>query len=191
MGIYASENQRVQLLDFLQLLQKWNRVYNLTAIASPTEMVRLHLLDSLAVLPYLQGTQVLDVGTGAGLPGIPLALLSPDREFTLLDSNAKKIRFVTQATIELGLPNVKVVHARLDQFSPTTGFDSILARAFASLPDIFGQTLRFLNPGGVILAQKGRLPQYEINQLKNAVLEVFPLQITGIDAARHLIVIKV
>ncbi len=191
MNIHADPQQRVGLLDFLRLLRKWNRVYNLTAIENLAEMVRLHLLDSVSVLPFLKGERVLDVGTGAGLPGIPLALLSPDREFTLLDGNAKKTRFVRQAAIELGLTNVRVEHARIERFRPAEGFDSILSRAFTSLDGIVKETSRLLNPGGVILAQKGKLPEEEIRALENAVVEAFPLTIPGIDAERHLIAISI
>lgn len=191
MKIPATAGQRNRLLDFLRLLRKWNRVYNLTSIANPAEMLRLHLLDSLAVLPYLKGALVLDVGTGAGLPGIPLALFAPDKAFTLLDSNAKKTRFVMQAAIELGLANVHVEHARLEQYRPAQGFDTLLARAFASLPDIVSETARLLNPGGVILAQKGKLPEQEINALENVTVETFRLDIPGIDAERHLIAIQI
>lgn len=190
MNIPATAQQRGRLLDFLHLLRKWNRVYNLTAIENQADMVRLHLLDSLAVLPYLSGVQVLDVGTGAGLPGIPLAALAPEREFTLLDSNAKKTRFVQQAVIELGLPNVRVEQARIEQYRPSHGFDVILARAFASLPAIVGETARMLNPGGTILAQKGKSPEQEFKTLENVTVEDFPLHIPGIDAQRHLIAIK-
>jgi 16S rRNA (guanine527-N7)-methyltransferase len=156
--IAADAAQQARLLEFPRLLRKWNRVYNLTAIEDPAQMVRLHLLDSLSLLPYLRGARVLDVGTGAGLPGIPLAIMAPGAAFTLLDSNAKKTRFVRQAAIELGLANVQVEHARIEQFRPAQGFDTILTRAFASLPVIVAETARLLNPGGLILAQKGKLP---------------------------------
>ncbi len=191
MEIAATATQQSRLLQFLGLLQKWNRVYNLTSIDGPAEMLRLHLLDSLSVLPYLHGARVLDVGTGAGLPGIPLALLAPDKEFTLLDSNSKKTRFVRQAAIELGLANVKVAHERIERFRAAEGFDSLLARAFADLPEIVAQTHRLLNPGGIILAQKGKIAQDELKSVENAAVEVFPLHIPGIGAERHLIAIKV
>jgi len=191
LNISADAVQRDRLLDFLRLVRKWNRVYNLTSIDDPAEMVPLHLLDSLAVLPYLKGARVLDVGTGAGLPGIPLALLSPDKNFTLLDSNAKKTRFVQQVAIELGLANVRVEHARLEHYRPQEGFDTILARAFASLAAIFSETSRLLRPSGIILAQKGKLPGDEISALEKMNVEVFPLSVPGIAAARHLIVIQI
>jgi 16S rRNA (guanine527-N7)-methyltransferase len=189
MKLAATPAQRAGLLAFLNLLRKWNRVYNLTAITDTKDMVPLHLLDSLALLPYLPAGRVLDVGTGAGLPGIPLALLCPEREFTLLDSNAKKTRFVQQAAIELGLANVRVEHARIELFQPPQGFDAILARAFASLPDIVAETSRLLNPGGMILAQKGKTPVAEIHALQQVAVESFPLHIPGVAAARHLIAI--
>lgn len=190
MDLPSTPKQRGKLLDFLNLLLKWNRVYNLTAIDRPEDMVRLHLLDSLAILPHLHGGRVLDVGTGAGLPGIPLALLAPEREFTLLDSNAKKTRFVQQAAIELGLGNVTVEQTRVERFVPPIGFDTILSRAFSGLADIVRQTARLLNPGGVILAQKGRLPEPEIRQLNDLLINIIPLAVPGIDAERHLIAIK-
>lgn len=190
LGIPASAEQRAGLLAFLQLMRKWNRVYNLTAITDTKDMVPLHLLDSLALLPHLPAGRILDVGTGAGLPGIPLALLVPEREFTLLDSNAKKTRFVQQAAIELGLANVRVEHSRIELFQPPQGFDAILTRAFASLTDIVAETRRLLNPGGVLLAQKGKLPADEINALHHVHVEQHPLHIPGLAAARHLIAIS-
>lgn len=185
MGVAAEAGQREGLLVFLQLLRKWNRVYNLTSITDPADMVRLHLLDSLAVLPHLKGRRVLDVGTGAGLPGIPLALLAGDKEFTLLDGNSKKTRFVQQAIIELGLRNARVVHARIERFADPEGFDVILARAFASLPVIVEHTRRLLAPGGVILAQKGKWAEQE--SPAPFAVESVPLKIPGVDAERHLL----
>lgn len=180
-----------KLLAFAALLRKWNRVYNLTSIENPEDMVRLHLLDSLALLPYLAGTRILDVGAGAGLPGIPLAACAPEREFVLLDANAKKTRFMLQAAIELGLSNVRVEHARIERYRPERGFDSIMARAYARLSLLVEQTARLLAPGGVILAQKGKLPAEEIRALENASVEIVPLAVHGIEAARHLIAIKI
>ena len=189
MGLPSTPEQRQKLLHFLQLLRKWNRVYNLTSITDPAEMVRLHLLDSLALVPYLAGKRVLDVGTGAGLPGIPLAIVAENLEFTLLDSNAKKTRFVQQAVIELGLGNVRVVHMRIERFQDESGFDVILARAYASLADIVEQTRRLLSAGGVILAQKGKSPERECLTLERAKIETLPLKIPGVDAERHLVAV--
>jgi 16S rRNA (guanine527-N7)-methyltransferase len=191
LGLAASPEQIERLLAFLGLLGKWNRVYNLTAIDRPAEMVRLHLLDSLAVSPYLGGSRVLDVGTGAGLPGIPLAILDPQREFVLLDSNAKKTRFVTQAAIQLGLSKVRVVHARVEQFQDTPGFDRVICRAFAALPDIVAQTRRLLRPGGIILALKGKSPVDEMEQVKDAEVKTYRLDVPGVDAERHVVAITV
>lgn len=187
----VTSEQRDRLLEFLRLLQKWNRVYNLTSIKVPADMVRLHLLDSLLTLPYLRGTRVLDVGTGAGLPGIPLAVMSTDREFILLDSNSKKTRFVQQAIIELGLRNVSVVHERIERFHSLQGFNTILCRAYASLAQIIADTKRLLAKNGVILAQKGQRPDEELRQLNHVDYRVFPVQIPGVDAERHLIEITV
>jgi 16S rRNA (guanine527-N7)-methyltransferase len=187
----ASESQVQLLLSFLRLLLKWNRVYNLTAIDRPEEMVGLHLLDSLAVLPYLGGERILDVGTGAGLPGIPLALFEPDRQFVLLDSNVKKTRFVTQAAIELGLRNVRVEHARIEQYQPAVGFDPVICRAYAALPEIVRQTRRLLKPGGRILALKGKLEESEIAPIAGAEMQAFRLDVPGVEAERHVVAITV
>jgi len=187
MNTSSTQEQRDRLLAFLRLLQKWNRVYNLTSIENPVDMVRLHLLDSLVSLPYLRGAHILDVGTGAGLPGMPLAVMAPEKEFVLLDSNAKKTRFVQQAAIELGLRNVSIVHQRIEEFFPGRGFDTVLARAFASLCQIVAQTARLLSRDGVILAPKGQLPATEIRRLENVDVKVFPSKIPGLDVNRHLI----
>jgi len=179
--------QRARMLAFLDLMRKWNRTYNLTAIRDLNTAVDLHLLDSLTAAPYLHGKTILDVGTGAGLPGIPLAILCPDKAFALLDSNAKKTRFVQQAVIELGLKNVDVITARVEQYRPERGFDTVLARAFASLGDIVATTARLLAPGGRILAQKGVWPQQEIETLKGRGVRVHKLAIPGLDVERHLV----
>ncbi len=138
LGLALDRAQQEGLLGYLGLLLKWNRVYNLSAVRDPREMVGRQLLDSLAVAPYLHGDRVLDLGTGAGLPGIPLAIAEPRRRFTLIDSNGKKTRFVQQSVIELGLGNVEVVRARVEAFRPDLGFDTVTARAFASLPELLG-----------------------------------------------------
>lgn len=188
----ATPAQVDKLLAFVRLLAKWNRVYNLTAISRPDDMVRLHLLDSLAILPYLRGCRILDVGTGAGLPGIPLAILDSSREFVLLDSNSKKTRFVTQAAIELGLRHVSVAHSRIEQYRPESGFDTVLCRAFASLDDILATTRRLLNPGGTIAAQKGRVDAGQLSALGDEYeVQTLPLNVPGLDAQRHLVAITI
>jgi 16S rRNA (guanine527-N7)-methyltransferase len=179
-----------KLLNFLQLLEKWNKTYNLTAVRDPEQMVPRHLLDSLSVLPYLQGPRVLDIGTGAGLPGIPLALARPDLEFTLLDSNAKKTRFATQALHELGLKNVAVVQERVEKFHPAEKFDTLIARAFASIPDMLAASRHLCAPSGRFLVMKGVFPQEELAAVTDGYrAEVKALTIPGLDAARHMVIL--
>jgi 16S rRNA (guanine527-N7)-methyltransferase len=179
-----------KLLNFLQLLEKWNKIYNLTAVRDPEQMVPRHLLDSLSVLPYLQGPRVLDIGTGAGLPGIPLALARPDLEFTLLDSNAKKTRFATQALHELGLKNVAVVQERVEKFHPAEKFDTLIARAFASIPDMLAASRHLCAPSGRFLVMKGVFPQEELAAVTDGYrAEVKALTIPGLDAARHMVIL--
>ena len=146
------------LIDYLHLLVKWNRAYNLTAVRQPEQMVTRHLLDSLVIGPYLQGPRILDVGTGAGLPGIPLALAYPDLHFTLLDSNGKKIRFVTQAVAELGLTNVDVIQSRIEAFQPVCRFDTITARGYASIEELISLSTRLLADKGQYLIMIGVYP---------------------------------
>lgn len=189
LGLTLDSAQQERLLAYLALLVKWNKAYNLTAIRDPLEMVTKHLLDSLAVLPHLHGTQVLDVGSGAGLPGIPLAIADPAREFTLLDSNGKKTRFLLQAKGELGLSNLSVVHSRLEQYRPGQLFDTVTARAFASLADMTAGTAQLLAPGGSLLAMKGEFPQAELDALPLGfvVREIIALTVPGLEAQRHLV----
>ena len=190
MGLDLAAPVRKKLLNFLELLEKWNRAYNLTAVRDPEQMVPRHLLDSLTVLPYLQGPRVLDIGTGAGLPGIPLALARPDLDFTLLDSNAKKTRFATQALHELGLKNVAVVQERVEKFHPETKFDTLIARAFASIPDMLAASRHLCAPRGRFLVMKGVFPQEELAAVTDGYqAEVKALRIPGLDAARHLVIL--
>ena len=180
-----------QLLRFLRILEKWNQAYNLTAVRDPEQMVPRHLLDSLAVLSYLHGTRVIDIGTGAGLPGLPLALARPDLAFTLLDSNAKKTRFVSQAAHELGLKNVTVVQERAEKFHPEQKFDTLIARALASIPDMLASSRHLAAPHGCFLFMKGVIPQEELTAVAGAYqAQVQALQIPGLDAARHLVILR-
>jgi 16S rRNA (guanine527-N7)-methyltransferase len=177
------------LLAFIALIEKWNKAYNLTAIRKKEEMVGLHLLDSLAILPYLHGNRIIDIGTGAGLPGIPLAICCPEREFTLLDCNAKKTRFVQQAVLELKLKNVTVCHQRVEDYQPIEGFSSILTRAFASLPDIIALTAHLLAADGVLLAMKGQQAEAEAAQTATKTT-IIPINVPGIAVERCLVRIE-
>ncbi len=191
MGLALPQATEARLLDYLRLLEKWNRAYNLTAVRDPQEMVGRHLLDSLTVMPYVKGPRVLDAGTGPGLPGIPLALTLPELRFTLLDSNAKKTRFVTQAVHELGLANVAVVQARVEQFQPPERFDTVIARAFASIPDMLAATRHLCATGGRWLAMKGVFPQEELAGIPaDYAAEAKSLKIPGLAAARHVVIIE-
>lgn len=190
MSLELPPSTQTALLDFLRLLDKWNHSYNLTAVRDPQEMVSRHLLDSLSLLPFLKGPRVLDVGTGAGLPGIPLALVRSDLHFTLLDSNIKKITFVRQAVHELGLKNVEANQARVEKFDQSN-FDTITARAFASLSDLLAQAGTLCAPDGRILAMKGVFPQEELAQVgDNYRIEVKALTVPGSDAQRHLVLVE-
>ncbi|MDF1581911.1 MAG: 16S rRNA (guanine(527)-N(7))-methyltransferase RsmG [Methyloprofundus sp.] len=186
LGINATEQQIDLLLAFVRLIEKWNKTYNLTAIRNREEMLRLHILDSLAVLPFVSGKNIIDVGTGAGLPGIPLAIFMPEVRFTLLDSNAKKTRFVQQAVLELKLKNVEVVHSRVEQLKRVGEFDVILSRAFASLHDIMQWTDYLLQAEGVLIAMKGQKPVAELEQLER-VYSVESIVVPGIDAERCVV----
>ena len=148
MKLAATAHQQRQLLDYLALLEKWNRTFNLTAVRDPAIVVSRQLLDSLSIQDLLRGEHVLDVGSGAGLPGIPLAIMNPERAFTLLDTNGKKTRFLRQAKLELRLDNVQVEQVRVEQYHPPRLFDTITSRAFASLPDMVELTRHLLAPGG-------------------------------------------
>jgi 16S rRNA (guanine527-N7)-methyltransferase len=187
-----SDHVQHQLINFLHLLVKWNRAYNLTAVRQPEQMVTRHLLDSLVIGPYIQGPRILDVGTGAGLPGIPLALAYPNCQFTLLDSSGKKIRFVTQAVAELGLVNVDVVQSRVEAYQPASRFDTVTARAYSSIEELVKQTAHLLADGGQYLIMKGAYPVAEVEAMPAGYhLEaIHQLQVPRLDAQRHLLVVR-
>jgi 16S rRNA (guanine527-N7)-methyltransferase len=191
LGIESATDLREQLWQYLRLLEKWNRVYNLTAVRDPQEMVTRHILDSLAIASFVAGPRVLDVGTGAGLPGIPLALVLGSCRFVLLDARAKKLRFVTQAVAELGLDNIEVVRARVETFKPAQPFDTVIARAFASIAQVLEKSGHLCAAQGRILVMKGARPQQELRQVPApyTVTAVEALQVPGLAAQRHLVVI--
>ncbi|WP_298610261.1 16S rRNA (guanine(527)-N(7))-methyltransferase RsmG [uncultured Thiothrix sp.] len=189
LGLDLSAQQEQQLRTYLDLLQRWNKVYNLTAVRDPAQMLPLHLWDSLAVVPFIQAEHCLDVGSGAGLPGIPLAILRPTQTFTLLDTNGKKTRFIQQAALELGLTNLKVVQARVEQWQPTQPFAAIISRAFASLADFVTVSGMHLAAQGTLYAMKGRYPDSELAELPAGwmLARSHPLSVPGLEAERHLL----
>jgi 16S rRNA (guanine527-N7)-methyltransferase len=191
LGLSLEAEVRSRLVDFLAILQKWNRVHNLTAVRDPEQMVTHHLLDCLAVLDNVRGPRILDVGSGGGFPGIPLALAHPDWDLTLLDSNHKKCAFLRQATIELGLKNVNVISERVEKYRVEPGFDTVISRAFSDIPEYLSVAGHLVAQDGVILAMKGVYPNEELAQLPAgfALREVVELAIPGLDARRHLVVL--
>ncbi|MEE8222335.1 MAG: 16S rRNA (guanine(527)-N(7))-methyltransferase RsmG [Nitrosomonadaceae bacterium] len=185
---------QARLLQYLMLVKKWSQVYNLTAVRQPEAMLSQHLFDSLVVLPHMVGPHVADVGSGAGLPGIPLALVRPDWHVVLFESNHKKAIFLQQARIELGLKNVEVVAERVESFQPTEKFDTVISRAFSSLV-VFVKLAGHLcreGGGGKIVAMKGACPQEDLAQFpaQFAIDKVFPVMVPGLEAKRHLVIIK-
>jgi len=190
LGLALDEAQLDKLAGYLALLGKWNHTYNLTAVRDEARMVSHHLLDSLTLVPYLEGRhRLLDVGSGGGMPGIPAAIARPDLSVVLLDANSKKTSFLRQAAIELGLTNVEVVTSRVEAYQPEQKFDLITSRAFSELADFVRLTPHLLADGGQWLAMKGVWPYEEIAQLPAGVevVEVLPLAVPGLEAERHLV----
>jgi 16S rRNA (guanine527-N7)-methyltransferase len=178
------------LMEYVTELMNWNRVYNLTSVRKPTDIVTRHILDSLTILPYLHGERILDIGTGAGLPGIPLAIACPDREFVLLDSSSKKLRFVQQTLGILNLDNVTLQDCRVEEYQPEVLFDTVICRAFSDLPDFYRYAARLCSTGGRMLAMKGVYPMTEVECLKDksVIDDVVSLKVPGLDAERHLVI---
>ncbi len=196
MHLDVSIEAQQKLLVYLSLLQKWNKVYNLTAVRDPLEMVTLHLLDSLSVLPYINANNLLDVGSGGGLPGIVLAICKPTLQVTTIDTVQKKVIFMRQVKGELGLSNLTVVHARVESYKPTENFDAIISRAFSEIALFIKLTQHLLAENGQWLAMKGVTPLQELEGLKIKLnkpiklSKVVPLKVAGLDAERHLLVLE-
>jgi 16S rRNA (guanine527-N7)-methyltransferase len=192
LGLELPAEALARLAAYVELLEKWNRTYNLTGIRGPREVLTRHLLDCLAVVPHVAARTLLDVGSGAGLPGIPLALALPQSRVTLLESAQKKAAFLRQVRIELDLANVSVVCDRVEAWQPAEQFDLIISRAFSDLPEYVGRVGRLCRRGGAILAMKGAYPHDELARLPEgySLQRVVALAVPGLDAERHLVVVK-
>jgi 16S rRNA (guanine527-N7)-methyltransferase len=189
MQLQVSQEAQQQLLAYVQLLNKWNKVYNLTAVRDPQEMITLHLLDSLSVLPYVNRNTLLDVGSGGGLPGIVMAICRPDLQVTTIDTVQKKAIFMRQVKGELGLSNLQVVHARVEQYQAEP-FDQIISRAFSELALFIKLTRHLLAKNGEWLAMKGLNPVHELETLGMQAKHIIPLKVANLEAERHLLVFE-
>jgi len=192
LGLQVSASVQAKLVDYLALIAKWNRVHNLTAVRDTQKMVSVHALDCLAVTPHLKASSVVDVGSGAGLPGIPLALMWPEARVVLLDSNHKKAAFLRQAAIELGLKNAEVVCARVEAWQAPQKFELVISRAFSDLAEFVRLAGNLCAPDGVVAAMKGVFPDEELAQLPPTfkLLRALPLKVPGLGAERHLILLS-
>ncbi len=194
LGVILTEQQQQQLLQYLGLLIKWNKAYNLTAVRNPDEMVSRHLLDSLSVVQYVEqyGNDWLDVGSGGGMPGVSLAIIFPERKFTLLDSNGKKTRFLTQVKLELKLDNLEVIHNRVEAFTPAGAFSGIISRAFSSLADFTNWTRHLGDTNSHWLAMKGVHPDDELQALPEdfRLDSCQILKVPGCQGQRHLLILQ-
>ncbi|MBJ3593172.1 16S rRNA (guanine(527)-N(7))-methyltransferase RsmG [Salmonella enterica subsp. enterica serovar Saintpaul] len=191
-GISLTDHQKNQLIAYVDMLHKWNKAYNLTSVRDPNEMLVRHILDSIVVAPHLQGDRFIDVGTGPGLPGIPLAIVLPQAHFTLLDSLGKRVRFLRQVQHELKLGNIAPVQSRVEEFPSEPPFDGVISRAFASLNDMVSWCHHLPGQNGRFYALKGLVPEDEIASLpaEFSVEEIVKLRVPQLDGERHLVVIK-
>ncbi len=190
--IEVSEAQKVLLIRYVLLMHKWNKAYNLTSVREPEQMVIKHLVDSIVVAPMLTQSQYIDVGTGPGLPGIPLAIMCPDKHFILLDSLGKRVRFMKQVAYELKLQNIQPVQSRVEDFHPEVKIDGVLSRAFASLKDMLHWCQHLVDSQGVFLALKGQVPTDELHALPSGftLQETIKLDVPGLEGERHIVKIK-
>ncbi|EGG3794627.1 16S rRNA (guanine(527)-N(7))-methyltransferase RsmG, partial [Salmonella enterica] len=191
-GISLTDHQKTLLVAYVDMLHKWNKAYNLTSVRDPNEMLVRHILDSIVVAPYLQGQRFIDVGTGPGLPGIPLAIVLPDAHFTLLDSLGKRVRFLRQVQHELKLENITPVQSRVEAYPSEPPFDGVISRAFASLNDMVSWCHHLPGEKGRFYALKGQLPGDEIASLPDnfSVESVEKLHVPQLEGERHLVIIK-
>ena len=186
MSLALSDEVQQKLLAYMALLQKWNKVYNLTAVRDPLEMVTLHLLDSLSVLPYVNSKNLLDVGSGGGLPGVVLAICKPELQVTTIDAVQKKVIFMRQVKGELGLDNLTPVHARVEDFKPVAPFEIVISRAFSEIALFINLTKHLIAENGQWLAMKGVMPADELEGLPLAPKQVIVLKVADLDAERHV-----
>jgi 16S rRNA (guanine527-N7)-methyltransferase len=189
LGVSLGASDATRLIRLIEELERWNRSYNLTAVAEVPQMLTHHLLDSLAINPDLEGERIADAGTGAGFPGLPLALVNPERKFTLIDSTAKKLRFVTHAAQLLELTNVTALHARVEALRPGRPFDTVVARALAPLPELLKTVRPLCGPDTRVLAMKGKRPDAELAAVERPwrILGERELEVPGLDKARCVI----
>ncbi len=188
-SLEVSEQQLQQLVQYVQMMDKWNKAYNLTSVRDPKQMLSKHIVDSVVVAPHLQGTSFIDVGTGPGLPGIPLAIMLPEAHFVLLDSLGKRVRFMKQVGFELGLKNIEPVQSRVEEYTQHAPFDGVLSRAFASLKDMLHWCQHLVDFQGTYFALKGQYPEDELADLPQGFefKQAIKLDVPGLEGERHLI----
>lgn len=189
LNLPISQDALDRLLIYVDLLVQWNKAYSLTSINDPRMIIKTHVLDSLAILPYIKGERMADVGSGAGLPGIPLAVACPEQRFTLIDSQGKKTRFLFHVVSQLRLKNVEVIQERVEMFFPRDGFNGVVTRAFGSLSDIIAAVWHLLCPHGTLYAMKGKLLKDELAMV-DKIMQVYRLSVPGLHARRHLICLQ-
>ncbi|MDU0353346.1 16S rRNA (guanine(527)-N(7))-methyltransferase RsmG [Paraglaciecola aquimarina] len=184
--------QQQKLIAYVSMMDKWNKAYNLTSVRDPEQMIIKHIVDSIVVAPFLDGSEYIDVGTGPGLPGIPLAIMCPQKNFILLDSLGKRVRFMKQVAYELKIDNIQPVQSRVEEFNPEVKLDGVLSRAFASLKDMLHWCQHLIDSDGVFLALKGQLPVKEMSDLPEqfAVLDTIRLTVPKLEGERHIVKIK-